>query len=74
MLVGLVKQFILRTRRYEIALMRERHNVERAGQDHDRILKALRRKDLEGACKALRLNMQSGKAVIAAWLAQRNPK
>jgi len=71
-LVGLIKQFILRTRRYEIALMRERRNVQRAGQDHDRILKALRRRDLEGASKALRQNLQSGKAAIVAWLEQRN--
>jgi hypothetical protein len=30
MLMGLIDQFMWRTRRYELALMRERRNVKRA--------------------------------------------
>src|SRR5215207_8203723 len=40
-LVDLIKQFIQRTRRYEIALMRERRNVAVATSTHDAIMAAL---------------------------------
>jgi DNA-binding GntR family transcriptional regulator len=70
-LLGLIKQFILRTRRYELALMRDRRNVEHTIRDHDDVLAALRKGDLEAACLALRRNMESGKAPIIAWLQQR---
>lgn len=70
MLIGLVEQFIERGRRYELALMRERRNVERTVRDHDGILAALQRGDLETACDLLRLNMESGKEPIASWLKQ----
>src|SRR5688572_24990857 len=45
-LVGLIEQFIRRTHRYELALMRGRPNVERAVADHGDILDALRAGDL----------------------------
>jgi DNA-binding GntR family transcriptional regulator len=70
-LLGLIEQFIHRTRRYELALMREQRNVLRTVQDHDDILAALRAQDLDGACVALRDNMESGKAAIVAWLRER---
>lgn len=72
-LMGLIEQFVWRTRRYELGLMRERHNVARAGGDHEAIMAALEAGDLEAACAALRANMQSGKAPILAWLASRAP-
>jgi DNA-binding GntR family transcriptional regulator len=70
-LLGLIEQFIRRTRRYELALMREKRNILRAVLDHDAILAALRAGDLAGACAALRHNMESGKAPIVAWLRER---
>jgi DNA-binding GntR family transcriptional regulator len=70
-LIELIEQMIRRTRRYEIALMRERGNVLRAGFDHRAIMQALERRDLVHACKALKANLQSGKAPIAAWLKER---
>src|SRR5262245_1715981 len=70
-LIGLIRQFTQRTRRYDIAVMRERHSVQRAVEDHRRILDALRGGDLDAACDALRRNMQSGKAAIVEWLRQR---
>lgn len=73
-LIELIQNFILRTRRYEIALMRETPNVARATDDHDRILAALHDRDLSGACVALKQNMQSGFAPIAAWLINRTPR
>jgi len=70
-LIELIEQMIRRTRRYEIALMRERRSVLRAGLDHRAILKALEQRDLARACKALKSNLQTGKAPIAAWLKER---
>lgn len=73
-LLEIMEQIIRRTRRYEIALMRERRNVLNAGLDHRAIMAALKRRDLAGACTALRKNLQSGKAPIAAWLKERETK
>lgn len=73
-LLDLVKQFISRTRRYEIALMRERENVSGAGAGHKAVMAALRRRDLEAACAALRTNLQKGYEPIASWLRSRESR
>jgi len=70
-LLELIRQFMARTHRYELVLMRERGGVLRASRDHARILAALAAKDLAAACAALRRNMQSGNATIVAWLEKR---
>jgi DNA-binding GntR family transcriptional regulator len=73
-LIGLIEQFMRRTRRYELALMRERRNVRGAADDHKRILAALRAGDLGRACEALRRNLQSGIEPVVAWLKTRGEK
>lgn len=73
-LIELIENMMLRTRRYELALMRETKNVVQAGDDHDRILEALRAGDLGAACGALERNMRSGRAEIAAWLRAREKR
>lgn len=73
-LIDLIKQFIQRTRRYEIALMRERKNVAVATANHKSVTAALRRRDLDAACAALRTNLQTGRAPIVAWLKSRVTK
>jgi DNA-binding GntR family transcriptional regulator len=70
-LVELIEAMIVRTRRYEVALLRERPNRLRATDDHDQILLALRGGDLDWACAALKTNMQSGREPIIAWLSSR---
>jgi DNA-binding GntR family transcriptional regulator len=70
-LIDLIKQFIQRTRRYEIALMRGRKNVSVASAAHKAIMAALRRRDLKGACEALRDNLRTGHEPIVAWLKAR---
>ena len=70
-LLELVDQFITRTRRYEIALMREGRNVAVAAATHAQIMAALAAGDLAAACAALRANLETGFAPIAAWLAER---
>jgi len=73
-LIELIEQFIRRTRRYEIALMRERENVLVAGDTHEAIMAALDRRDLEAACAALKTNLQTGFEPIAAWLRAREAR
>jgi len=70
-LVDLVRQFMRRTHRYEVALMRERGNVLTATTNHRSIIAALKRRDLDAACNALRTNLESGRAPIVAWLKSR---
>lgn len=70
-LLGMIETIIQRTRRYELALMRESRGVATATGDHEAILAALRQGDLEGACAALKRNMQSGREPIVEWLKAR---
>jgi len=70
-LIEMIQHVILRTRRYELALMREAKNVAVAVADHAAILDALANGDLNAACVALKQNMQSGKAPILEWLRTR---
>jgi DNA-binding GntR family transcriptional regulator len=73
-LIDLIEQFMLRTRRYEIAYMRERRHVSAATDEHRRVLAALRARDLPRACEALRRNMQSGVAPVLRWLEAREKR
>jgi len=70
-LVDLIEQFIQRTRRYEIALMRERGNVAVATSTHAAIIAELEAGDLDAACALLRANLQSGNEPIVEWLRAR---
>jgi DNA-binding GntR family transcriptional regulator len=71
-LLDLIRQFMNRTHRYELVLMNEVGGVQRASDDHRKILAALGARDLARACKALRHNMQSGTEAILAWLEKRS--
>lgn len=70
-LVEIISNIIRRTRRYELALMREAQSVAKSSEDHEAILSSLRAGDLEGACALLEHNMRQGRAAIVAWLRQR---
>jgi DNA-binding GntR family transcriptional regulator len=70
-LLELIEGLMRRTRRYELALLRERRNLSRATADHEAILAALRTGDLEAACAALEANMRSGREPVLAWLRAR---
>ena len=73
-LLELIADIIRRTRRYEIALMRDQANVGVATANHDEILSALADGDLTAGCAALRNNLRTGFAPIAAWLIERQAK
>jgi DNA-binding GntR family transcriptional regulator len=70
-LVDLIQQFIQRTRRYELALKRERRQVEHSIADHERILSALHNGNLDAACAELKRSMRTGRRPIVEWLIQR---
>jgi len=59
-LFDLIRRLSDRTRRYELALLWEDNNTQRAVCDHKAVLQALKAKDLNAACQALRRNMKSG--------------
>ena len=70
-LIDLIKGFIHRTRRYEIALMREGRHVAAATKEHEAIMDALEAGELDTACDRLRQNLTTGFAPIASWLRER---
>jgi len=67
-LVDLIRDFMRRTRRYELALMRERPQVAVATDTHARIIAALRRGDVGEAASILKRNMGDGREPIRQWL------
>ena len=73
-LLELIAKYIRLTRRYEIALMRERREVLMAGANHRAVLAALKRRDLDGACAALKHNLTRGAAPLRVWLGERAAK
>lgn len=73
-LLGLIQDFMRRTRRYELALMRERQLVEIATDTHAEIIAALRRADLNAAIKLLKSNLEAGREPIRRWLIEREEK
>ncbi|MGQ0532998.1 MAG: GntR family transcriptional regulator [Caulobacteraceae bacterium] len=70
-LIELIENIIVRTKRYELALLRDSLNIARATDEHAQILDVLQAGDLEAACKALRQNMESGFAPLVEWLKRR---
>lgn len=70
-LIDLIRQFMWRTRRYELGLMRERVNMAKAVARHERIFAALESGDLDLACNELEENMH-GERPVLDWLAERD--
>ena len=73
-LIDLIRDFMRRTRRYELALMRERQQVDVATDTHAKIIAALRRRDVGRAASILKDNMESGREPIRRWLLEREVK
>lgn len=73
-LLDLIRDFMRRTRRYELALMRELNQVEIATETHEEIIAALRRSDLAAAATILRRNMEEGREPILKWLRDRKER
>ncbi len=74
-LLELIRQFMLRTRRYELAYFRDPRNLATACDDHHRMLTAARDGDLERVIEALKLNLTHGIEPILEWLGEgKRPK
>ena len=71
-LIELIEQFMWRTRRYELGLMRKRVNMATSVAAHERIFTALEAGDLDLACRELEGNMSRGERPILEWLAKRD--
>lgn len=71
-LLDLIRQFIRRTRRYEVAYLDDGENLDRTSREHGEVIAALERRDLKGACRALKQNLTSGSKPILKWLEQRD--
>jgi DNA-binding GntR family transcriptional regulator len=71
-LIELIQQFMWRTRRYELGLMRKRVNMASAVAAHERIFAAMEAGDLDLACRELEGNMSRGEEPILEWLAARD--
>lgn len=67
-LIGLIKHFMNRFRRYGLAFARERQVIETANREHIEILDALRAGEMDEACEWLRKNLTSNKDPILEWL------
>jgi len=70
-LLDLIRDFMRRTRRYELGLMREQKRAAAATGEHEAIIDALRDGDLGDAMLALRRNLASGVEPILDWLKKR---
>jgi DNA-binding GntR family transcriptional regulator len=73
-LIELIRQFMWRTRRYELGVMGKSASMSGAVAAHDRILDALEAGDLDLACLELEGNMMRGKQPVLDWLAARVPE
>ena len=71
-LIELIEQFMWRTRRYELGLMRQKVGMPGAVAAHERILAALEAGDLDLAAHELEGNLSRGQEPILEWLAQRD--
>ena len=70
-LVDLIRQFMARTRRYELAYFRENTFRVTAANEHKAIIEALEAEDLAKACGYLKQNLTSGTEPITDWLKRR---
>ena len=71
-LIELIRQFMWRTRRYELGLMGREAATASAVAAHERIFAALEAGDLDRACEELEGNMVRGQQPVLEWLAQRD--
>lgn len=72
-LMDMVQNMIRRTRRYELAYLRDQRNIKNAVSEHTAIIDALRDGSMRSACAALRRNLTSGNEPILEWLRNINP-
>lgn len=67
-MLDLIKLFMRRFRRYGLAFLRDQKLIATVNAEHQEILQALRRGDMDGAREWLRKNLTSDKNPILEWL------
>lgn len=70
-LIELIEQFIRRTRRYELASMRQARIIRATTESKARVIEALRDRSLARACSRLRKSLINGGTPVFEWLAER---
>lgn len=70
-LIELIEQFIRRTRRYELASMRQPSIIRTTTESKARVIEALREGSLARACSRLRKSLMNGGIPVFEWLAER---
>ena len=73
-LIDLITLFMRRFRRYGLAFYREKNFVATVNREHDEIIAALKRRDLDKACEWLRRNLSSDQQPILDWLDERESR
>ena len=73
-LLNMIRDHMVRTRRYELAYMSHSKNVGVATDEHELILDALEDRKLGIACKRLEQNMNSAESPLIEWVASLNTK
>ncbi len=69
-LIELIEQFMLRTRRYELASMRGAQTILKTTESKSEIVQALRNDDLARACSLLKQSLSNGLIPVLEWLNQ----
>jgi DNA-binding GntR family transcriptional regulator len=73
-LIDLIRLFMRRFRRYGLAFYREKNLVATVNQEHNEIIAALKKRDLEKGCEWLRRNLSSDQQPILDWLDERDTR
>jgi DNA-binding GntR family transcriptional regulator len=73
-LVELIEHFMRRTRRYELAAMRERETLTTSSESKSEVIRLLRAGNLAAACKRVRKSLNDGAKPVLAWLAGKKAK
>jgi DNA-binding GntR family transcriptional regulator len=71
-LIDLIRQFMWRTRRYELGLQRWKTGMPGGVSSSSRLLTALKRGELDEACRELEGSMMRGQIPVLNWLAERD--
>ena len=70
-LLDLIDLFMRRFRRYSLAFLRDQKLIKTVEIEHQEILRALRRGDIDSACEWLRKNLTSDTNPVLQWLSTR---
>ena len=74
LLLELIQQHMIRTRRYELAYMSVAKNVTVATNEHEQIIQALEQRQMAQACKRLLQNMSSAEGPLIDWVRSLNTR